>query len=81
MDNKELLKITHVGGGVCSAELLCDTEHEQQMVGAALMSLMDKDKAFADVLVRAAGIYVLNKRGLTIANKAAIEAAKKKTQN
>lgn len=78
---KELLKITHLKDGVCEAKCDIENEHEKQMMAAAILGLMDKDKELAHALMNACFNYALHRKEVSKMNALAIESAKKKTQN
>ena len=78
---KELLKITHLKDGVCEAKCDLQNEHEKQMMAAAILGLMDKDKDLAQALLNACFNYAIHRKEVSEMNALAIKSAKQKTQN
>ncbi len=78
---KELLKITHIKDGVCSAEVKADNDHELEMAVASLLSVMDQDDKFAKLVVCACLNYIGRRGEVAKLNQIAMAQGKIKTQN
>ena len=79
--SKTLLNVEYIKDGVCSAEISCADPVEKKRCAAALLSLMDKDDDFADLLIQAASIYLTRRKQFASLNQMAIRSAEIKTKN
>ena len=78
---KELLRITNLKNTVCQAEINASTTHEKEMTGAALLSLMDQDEEFANLMLNYCSLYLLQRKKVSEANKDAIRKGEIKIKN
>ena len=78
---KELLRITNLKNTVCQAKINASTTHEKEMTGAALLSLMDQDEEFANLMLNYCTLYLLQRKKVSEANKEAIRRGEIKTKN
>ena len=78
---KELLRITNLKNTVCQAKINASTTHEKKMTGAALLSLMDQDEEFANLMLNYCTLYLLQRKKVSEANKEAIRKGEIKTKN
>ena len=78
---KELLKVTNLKEAVCETKLNVSTTHEKEMVGAALLSMMDQDDEFAKLVLNYTGLYLLHRKGVEELNKEAMRRGEIKTKN
>lgn len=78
---KELLKITEIKDGICSAEAGCESRQDWERLSASVLSLMARSEEFAGVVCSAAYIYASGRHSVEAATDAAIRSAKNKTQN
>lgn len=78
---KELLKVTNLKDAVCETKLNVSTTHEKEMIGAALLSMMDQDDEFAKLVLNYTGLYLLHRKGVEELNKEAMRRGEIKTKN
>lgn len=78
---KTLLHVQLIKDGICSAEIKCETPLEKQRLVASLLSLMDKDEDFANLVANAVALYVLKRKELSRTNEKAIRSADMKIKN
>lgn len=80
-NGKELLKVTNLKSSICQTEVDATTDHEKQMVSAALLSLMDQDQEFAKLFLEVTALYVVRRKDVGIINRLAMRQAEIKTKN
>lgn len=80
-NGKDLLKVTNLKSSICQTEVDATTDHEKQMVSAALLSLMDQDQDFAKLFLEVTALYVVRRKDVGIINKLAMRQAEIKTKN
>ena len=78
---KELLKITHIKDGISSVEIHTDNEHDLDVLTAGILSMMDHSENFAKAIIRCAGIYFMDRKGLSQVNQEAQRSAEVKLKN
>lgn len=78
---KELLKVTNLKEAVCETKLNVSTTHEKEMVGAALLSMMDQDDEFAKLVLKYTGLYLFHRKSVKELNKEAMHRGEIKTKN
>ena len=78
---KELLKVTNLKAGVCETKIEASTTHEKEMIGAALLSMMDQDDEFAKLVLNYTGLYLFHRKGVEELNKEAMRRGEIKTKN
>lgn len=78
---KELLKVTNLKEAVCETKLNVSTTHEKEMVGAALISMMDQDDEFAKLVLKYTGLYLFHRKSVKELNKEAMHRGEIKTKN
>lgn len=78
---KELLKITHIKDGITSVEMHTDNKHELDVLTAGILSMMDQSENFAKAIIRCAGIFFMDREGLSQVNQKAQRGAEVNLKN
>lgn len=79
--DKTLFKITHLKDGICAAEIHTEDKMDMERICAAILSLMDRNEAFARNILNVAGLYLMHREELGEVNKAALRGAEIKLKN
>ena len=78
---KELFKITHIKDGITSVEMHTNNEHELNVLTAGILSMMDQSENFAKAIIQCAGIYFMDRKGLSQVSQEAQRSAEVKLEN
>ena len=78
---KELFKITHLKDGICAAEIHTEDKTDMERICAAILSLMDRNEAFAQNILNAVGLYLMCRKELAEVNQASMRSAEIKLKN
>lgn len=78
---KTLFKITHLKDGICAAEIHTEDKTDTERICAAILSLMDRNEAFAYNILKAAGLYLTHREEVAEVNQASMRSAEIKIKN
>ena len=81
MEETTLLRVVRLKGDVCSAEIEAPTPRDYDRIGAAILSLMDRDGEFAKRILSDAALYVMHRNAVGKTNEAAMRSAEIKLKN
>ena len=79
--SKTLLRITSIKGSVCETEVGFDTPLDRKTTAAALLSLMDRDEAFASEMLRTVVAFCTQRDNVAEMNRQAMRLGKAKIKN